>query len=131
MITEQLRRMAGSPNRISERLATGWYPSVRNSETGAVHHDRHVLIWTRNYESSMLEAADEIDRLRADLSAAVNDLNDERWTTGQLRSDRRRDEALVAAVFHENTAFGKPVVNGVICTTAEDVLSELRRIGRP
>ena len=38
---------------------------------------------------------------------------------------------LVAAVFRDDTAFGKPVVNGVVCTTAEEVLFELRRIGRP
>lgn len=87
-ITEQLRRVAGGPNRISERLAAGWYPSTHNPETGAVRHDRHVLIWTRNYEASMMDAADEIDRLRAENATLVAQLlHYEGWFGTECRCD--------------------------------------------
>lgn len=46
--SEEAERLLSNP--ISKRLAYGWYPSTRDPETGAVVHDRHVLIWVRHYE---------------------------------------------------------------------------------
>jgi hypothetical protein len=48
-------------NPISERLAEGWYPSVRDdtSDLGWAH-DRHVMIWVRNYESLIRSLADAL-----------------------------------------------------------------------
>ena len=42
---------------ITERLAEGWYPSGRDPDTGEVQHDRHVLIWLRNYEELLRKAS--------------------------------------------------------------------------
>jgi hypothetical protein len=42
---------------ITERLAEGWYPSRRDPDTGAVRHDRHVMIWLRNYEALLRQAS--------------------------------------------------------------------------
>jgi hypothetical protein len=55
---EHARRLLSNP--ISARLADGWYPSGRDAE-GNVQHDRHVLIWVRNYESVIAALLDELD----------------------------------------------------------------------
>lgn len=63
-LSDQARRLVESPNRISVRLSDGWYPSRPDAERGHVH-DRHVLIWVRNYETLILNMANEIERLEA------------------------------------------------------------------
>lgn len=57
--SEQARRMLD--NRISRRMEQGWYPSTRDPETGDARHDRHVMIWVRNYEHLIETLCDEID----------------------------------------------------------------------
>ncbi len=43
---------------ISERLAEGWYPSQRDDSSDlGWKHDRHVLIWVRNYEGLIRDLA--------------------------------------------------------------------------
>lgn len=63
--SEEARRLLSNP--ISRRLADGWYPSGRNGD-GEVQHDRHVLIWVRNYERLLDQLADEIEQSERDLS---------------------------------------------------------------
>jgi hypothetical protein len=54
---ERAERLLTNP--ISKRLADGWYPSGRNAD-GEVVHDRHVLIWVRNYEATIRDLLAEI-----------------------------------------------------------------------
>jgi hypothetical protein len=55
-LRDAIARLLSNP--ISERLAEGWYPSIRDddSDTGCAH-DRHVLIWVRNYEALLAQAS--------------------------------------------------------------------------
>lgn len=55
---DMARRLLSNP--ISARLEDGWYPSGRDDE-GNVKHDRHVLIWVRNYELAIRDLLEEID----------------------------------------------------------------------
>jgi hypothetical protein len=50
---------------ISKRLNDGWYPSSHDPETGEVRHDRHVLIWVRNYEHDLRKLANLINSVDA------------------------------------------------------------------
>jgi hypothetical protein len=57
--TAEARALLANP--ISKRLADGWYPSGRNTRTGEVEHDRHVLVWVRNYERLLGQLVDEVE----------------------------------------------------------------------
>jgi hypothetical protein len=67
LVAEIERMVDGNP--ISDRLDAGWYPSgIVRDESGddRVVHDRHVLIWVRNYEAMLREAAQLLTGIASD-----------------------------------------------------------------
>ena len=61
-------------NPISERLAAGWYPSGLD-QAGYPAHDRHVLIWVRNYEAILGKLRNDAPALLDLLDDACRDLS--------------------------------------------------------